>query len=424
MKYLNLPRGWKELFLKGERKRLWKEKKRFKVVVAGRRSGKTEISKRKLVLSLKYDAKVGNRYARYFAAAPTRDQAKRIFWDDFKALIPKCWIKKVSESDLYIKTIFGSELWVIGMDRPERVEGTSWDGGVLDEYANMKPHAWSEHIRPALSDRKGWCWFIGVPEGFNHFKDLADYAKSGSDDDWGYYTWKSSEVLPKEEIESARRDLDARTFRQEYEASFEGASGRVYYSYDASIHEDSSITLNRHLPIYLCCDFNVDPCVWEVVQFDGYTVFVVDEIFLRNTNTVEMTKKFLSTYGGHDKGIIVYGDSAGSHRSTTGKSDYALMAELGLSTQRIARRNPFVKDRVNALNSMLMTTNEEVRLYHSQRCVNLRKDFEEVQWSEGLKEIDKGRSDRTHASDALGYFINARFPLRKHKPDKGKKFYK
>ena len=70
-----------------------------------------------------------------------------------------------------IRLINGAQIWVVGLDRPERIEGSPWDGGVLDEYGNMRANAWPEHIRPALSDRAGWCDFTGVPEGRNHYYD-------------------------------------------------------------------------------------------------------------------------------------------------------------------------------------------------------------------------------------------------------------
>jgi len=88
--------------------RLWNENKRFAVVTAGRRSGKTELAKRRLVITLAKRKPWSP--ARYFAAAPTRDQAKRIFWADLKALVPSRWVKNISESDLCIKTRFSSEL--------------------------------------------------------------------------------------------------------------------------------------------------------------------------------------------------------------------------------------------------------------------------------------------------------------------------
>lgn len=389
---------------------------------AGRRSGKTELAKRRLVISLAMRKAWPD--PRYFASAPTRDQAKRIFWADIKALTPKGWVKRIYESDLCLTTRFGSELWVVGLDKPERIEGVAWDGGVLDEYANMKPQAWTEHVRPALSDRRGWCWLIGVPEGLNHYKDLVDYAKSGLDPEWGHYTWPSADILPNEELEAARRQLDNRTFRQEYEGSFEGASGRVYYAYAAEQHEDAGIELDMRLPIILSCDFNVDPCIWEACQTDGKTVRVFDEINFSNTNTVEMGKAAKARYGGHPAGVVVYGDSAGNSRTTAGLSDYAILSELGFTNQRIKRANPAVKDRVNAVNAMLVNTKGEVRLKHHPICKALRRDLETVVWTESGAEIDKRERIKTHASDALGYFIESEYGLRLARPDPARRFYK
>jgi len=362
--------------------------------------------------------------ARYFAAAPTKDQAKRIFWNDFKALIPKHWIRRVYDSDLCIVTRYGSELWVVGLDKPQRVEGTPWDGGVLDEYANMKPEAWPEHIRPALSDRLGWCWFIGVPEGLNHYRDLAEYAKTGQDPDWGFYRWGSEGILSIDEVQAAKRVLDPKTFRQEYEASFEGRSGRAYYAYSAEIHEDATVRLDPALPIIVCCDFNVELCVWVLAQRRGSDVFVFDELAVKDTNTVEMGRMLVDRYGNHSPGLIVYGDAAGSARSTAGKSDYALMYELGLRDQRIKRANPQVKDRVNAVNSMLMNTGGRVRLIHGRGLRVLKRDFECVQWRSERGELDKSNIELTHATDALGYFIEYEFQLKALRPDPARRFYK
>jgi hypothetical protein len=392
------------------------------VIAAGRRSGKTELSKRRLVIALP----VKKPWADYrcFAAAPTRDQAKRIFWNDLKALIPQQWIRQVYESDMCIATKFSSEIWVLGLDKPQRIEGIPWDGGVLDEYGNMKSGVWTENIRPALSDRLGWCWFVGVPEGFNHYKDLADYARTAGDPDWGFYSWHSADILPRREVEAAKRVLDPRTFRQEYEASFEGSSGRVYYAYRSTVHQDSSIKIDPALPIVVCCDFNVDPCVWELAQTDSRMVWVFDEIVLKNTSTVQMGKELLKRYGMHEAGFVIYGDAAGSARSTAGSSDYVLLMELGFKNQRIKRSNPHVKDRVNAVNSMLENTRNETRFFHHPRCIYLKKDFEVVEWKDGGADIDKSNSERTHAVDAIGYFIEYEFALTASRFDPKKRFYK
>jgi hypothetical protein len=137
---------------------------RFVTVPAGRRSGKTERAKRKVIAEAVRAR--GHADPRFFAAAPTRDQAKAIYWADLKAMVPRKLMREhPRESELVLRLWNGAEIYVIGMDKPERIEGRPWDGGILDEFANMKPGAWGENVRPALSDRKGWCWLIGVPEG-------------------------------------------------------------------------------------------------------------------------------------------------------------------------------------------------------------------------------------------------------------------
>ena len=119
---------------------------RFPLVPAGRRSGKTERFKRFLV-------KQANRVpGPYFAAAPTHDQAKKIFWDDLKAFtLSAAHAKRPSESDRIIYLPNGSELHVIGLDKPQRIEGIPWKGGGIDEFADIKSDAWEANILPALN---------------------------------------------------------------------------------------------------------------------------------------------------------------------------------------------------------------------------------------------------------------------------------
>jgi hypothetical protein len=153
---VDLPARWTPLRPHPIQHAYWTSTARFNTVPAGRRSGKTEFAKRKLVKAALRGTTFSE--ARFFAAAPTRDQAKRIFWDDLKALSPKHLMTgRPLETELCIKLVNGSEIHVLGMDKPERVEGAPWDGGVLDEYGNMKRETWTEHVRPALSDRGGWC---------------------------------------------------------------------------------------------------------------------------------------------------------------------------------------------------------------------------------------------------------------------------
>jgi len=266
--------------------RLWTEEKRFKVVPAGRRSGKTELGKRKLIEA----AYEGTMFpdARFFASAPTRDQAKRIFWTDLKAMVNMQYVSSIMESELKIEFVNASEIHVIGMDKPERIEGTPWDGGIMDEYGNMKKKAWPENVRPSLSDRMGWCWLIGVPEGRNHYYNTYREAKADTSNLWGAYHWISADILPPQEIEAAKRDLDLRTYEQEYEASFVNYAGMAYYCFDEK-YSVGKLEYDPINPLIFCFDFNESPGVavvcqeqWLPDRGDGSKIFgtgVIGEVY-------------------------------------------------------------------------------------------------------------------------------------------------
>ncbi|HEY1923349.1 MAG TPA: hypothetical protein VGG44_11420, partial [Tepidisphaeraceae bacterium] len=265
---------WVELREHKEQLRLWASQARFKVVPAGRRSGKTELSKRRLVEHLFRETRHGHP-GRYFAGAPTRDQAKRIFWEDLKSLIWPSWIEKISETDLCIVTIYGSQLWVHGLDVPQRIEGSPWDGCVIDELANCRPKIWEAHIRPALADRGGWAWLIGVPDmdspGQVDYENLVLLGQNRQQTEWDCFRWASADILPPEEIESAQRLLDPTIFEQEYLGKFVIARGRAFSSFDQTVHVRPT-AYDPSLRICWSLDFNIDPMCSGVIQHDGTSV--------------------------------------------------------------------------------------------------------------------------------------------------------
>ena len=398
---------------------------RFNVVPAGRRSGKTERAKRKLVK--RAIRGTGFDRPRFFAAAPTRDQAKRIYWSDLKAMVPKVLIADVSESELRISLKTGAELWVVGLDKPERIEGSPWDGGVLDEYGNMKAKAWPENVRPALADRHGWCDMIGVPEGRNHYYDLWQAAKAGTEG-WAGYHWKSADILDPDEVEAARRDLDELTFQQEYEGSFVSFEGRAYYPFTEPTH----CARLRHIydpaqSLALCFDFNVAPGVCAIAQerklpsgTEGTAV--IGEVYIpRNSNTPAVCRKILQDWGAHQGKVVCYGDATGGAGGTAkvAGSDWDIVRrELAAFGDRLSFRvpkaNPRERARVNAVNARLKAGDGTIRLQiDPQTAPHVVRDLEGVTLLEGGSgEIDK-RADEslTHISDGLGYYISEMFPI-------------
>lgn len=424
--------------------RLETEGKRFALVPAGRRSGKTERAKRRLVRCAM--AKPGGRF---LAAAPTFMQAKSIYWKDLKALLPAWAIAgKPSESELRITLVHGAEIVVAGMDKPQRVEGQPWDGIVLDEYANMKAEAWQENIRPALSDRRGWAWLIGVPEGRNHYYDLTK--KHADDPDWGIYTWKSADILPPEEVDAARRDMDPLTFAQEYDASFVNFEGRAYYVFDETVHCARLFPdYNPLADLHFAFDFNVDPGVAAVIQelplparhatplvsTSGMPLFanrpaevnigtaVIGEVYIeRNSNTPAVCNRLIQDWGDHRGRIFLYGDASGGARGSakTEGSDWdlikkAMYAHYGRDRvfPRVPAANPSERSRVNAVNTRCRSGDGTVRLMVDPgRAPNVVRDFEGVRVLKGGSgELDKKHDPKlTHISDALGYYVVHQFP--------------
>ena len=426
MKGTVLPSRWTQLRAHAEQYRLWTSLHRFKTVPAGRRSGKTELAKRKVVKS----ALRGTTFegARFFAAAPTYNQAKRIYWNDLKLLTPRDMLRgRPSESELVINLVNGSSIHVIGMDQPARIEGSPWDGGILDEFGNMKPETWGANVRPALADRNGWCWLIGVPEGRNHYYDLDRKARADDSGEWSSFHWNSADILPPEEIAAARRDLDELTFQQEYEGSFINFEGRAYYPFQEATH-CASLAYDRTQPLALCFDFNVEPGIAVIAQEQElpsgqYGTGVIGEVYIpRNSNTPAVCRKIVADWGKHEGKVRIYGDATGGARGSARVqgSDWDLVrtelrATFGdRADYRIPLSNPSERARINAMNSRLRQGNGDIRLMvDPAKAPNVVRDFEGVRLLEGGSgEIDKKIDSRlTHLSDAVGYYVVKEFPV-------------
>src|SRR5690348_13460805 len=225
----------------------------------------------------------------YFYALPTREQAKRVAWDKLRALIPDNWIRPngVYVSDLTIRTIFGSSLHVVGMDKPERIEGNQWDGGVLDESSDQKPGAYAKSVSPALTHREGWGWRIGVPKRFGpgaqDFRTCCEnWARMGPK--FASFSWKSEGIVPESQLALRRADLDERDYAEQFEAEWLGVSGMIFYAFDRVLNV-RKVTYDPKLPLIVGSDFNVDPMAWVLMQMHGSEFHVLWELWRRNTNT-------------------------------------------------------------------------------------------------------------------------------------------
>ena len=374
---VSLPRRWYRLTPHPEQIRLVKSKARFKVVAAGRRSGKSERAKRALVrAAMSGESKFDK--PNYFAAAPTWIQAKRIFWQDLNDFIPKNRITKTSESELWIRLTNGAEVHVVSLDKPERIEGSPWDGGIITEVGNIKASAWSEHVRPALSDRKAWCWLEGVPEGRNHYYDYFKRGKNPEYPDWESFHWLSADILSADEIASAKRELDELVYQQEYEASFITFQGRAYYAFGDKNIEQVRKLYNPNDDLIFCFDFNISPGIAAVIQERDCGTCIIGQVHIpRNSTTPAVCSRLAADWGEHKGRVLVYGDATGGSGGTTSVrgSDWDLVREvLGETFDNIAfrvpRGNPRERVRVNAVNSRCKNAIGEHRVFVDPVCAD------------------------------------------------------
>lgn len=394
---------------------------RFPLVPAGRRSGKTERFKRFLV---KQASKVTGPY---FAAAPTHDQAKKIFWDDLKAFtLSALHPRRPSESDRIIYMPNGSEIHVIGLDKPQRIEGIPWKGGGIDEFADIKSDAWEANIYPALNtvnpldpDYRAWCWLLGVPDGLNHYYDLCSMAESGASSMFQVFHWMTEEVFP-EMAEEARKVMSEKQYSQEFRASFETASGRIYEDYSKANHTDA--TIEPHEQLMWMHDQNFTPLSSAIGVRRGDDLYLLDEIVLTSAVSKQSAMEFVDRYKDHqNKRVLIYGDPAGRAGEKHGHaSDYTDIEDVlrasGWTFDRKVRKSaPAIKDRQNAVRAKIRTADGHISLYVNPVTAPwCEKGLATVQLQEGSTFQEDQKNKYQHITTAIGYCVHVEWPI--HKP--------
>lgn len=203
--------------------------RRFSVIVAHRRFGKTVLAVNALIDAALRCKKTNGRYG---YVAPFRSQAKAVAWDYLRRFGMKVPGTQLYEGELYLEFPNGARVRLYGADNPDAMRGLYFDGVVLDEVADMKAEVWGEIVRPALSDRIGWCLFIGTPKGINLFHDLALTAQRDPDWYFGMFRADDTGLVAQTELDLARKVMSANSYRQEFLCDFTASSDNVLIPVD------------------------------------------------------------------------------------------------------------------------------------------------------------------------------------------------
>jgi phage terminase large subunit len=380
---------------------------RFRVAICGRRFGKTHLSIRELCKFARFPE------TEVFYVAPSYRQAKQIVWKKLKRkLIELRWAKKVNETELSITLKNNSTISLKGADNFDSLRGVGLDFLVLDEFADIDPDAWYEVLRPALADREGSALFIGTPKGKGNWSFELFQQQDESPDQWTSFQYTTLEggQVTAEEIESAKRDLDERSFRQEFLATFETYGNVIAYNFKREIHVKQIPDPRLH-ELHVGIDFNNTPITAAIMYRDGNTMYQFDEVYINDSNTGELADEIKRRYP--SSRIVAYPDPAGRQRKTSanGQTDFTILSNAGFTVKAPNSHNQ-IRDRINSMNARLKTVDGQIHYYVDPRCKHTIESLEKYAYKEGTQQPDKN-SGYDHMFDALSYCIDYLFPIKR-----------
>lgn len=381
---------------------------RFKVVIGGRRMGKTFLAIREMC----YQAKEPNRLIWYVTSSYRA--AKMIAFKELKQrLLDLNWVRKINESELSVTLKNNTEIALKGADNFQSLRGIKLSYCVIDEAAQVQADAWFEVIRPALADSQGGVLFISTPLGKNNWTfDLYNREKEDPDNwkSWQFTTLQGG-FVPKEEIEQAKQEMSEKQFNQEFNATFESFGDQVAWAFnrDQNIKELPNADLRT---IYIGMDFNVAPINAAIMVREGEDLYIIDEIQMYSSNTDELAQEIKRRYP--TSKVFVYPDPSGAARKTSanGHTDFTILTNAGFNVKAPRRHDP-VRDRINALNARLRSADSKNHLFVSQRCKYSIESLEKYCFKPGTQVPDKD-SGFDHMFDAISYCVAFIFPLQRN----------
>ena len=380
--------------------------KRFRVLISGRRFGKTYLC---ITEMMKYASKPNQKI---WYVAPTFKMAKEIAWANLKEMLNQFnWIEDINETTMSIRIRkTNSVISLKGADNYDALRGTGLNFLILDEFADIDKRTWFEVLRASVADTLGDVLMCGTPKGYGNWS-YEMYLKGKQDDQWGSYQYTTIQggMVSKAEIEQAKQDIDIRTFRQEFEGTFENYAGSVYYNF----HPVESV-IDRQIdwekPLHIGMDFNVDPMSACVTQIEKDKIYAVDEIIIYSSNTDEMCQEIRDRYGSKAQ-IFIYPDPASRQRKTSagGRTDLSILQNAGFKV-KVKHKHPSIRDRVNAVNSKLKDSKGVRHIFVSKSCKTMIKGLQRQIYKENTNIPDKEQGF-DHMNDALGYLIDYIKPL-------------
>lgn len=398
-----------------------KDDHRFRVVCAGRRAGKSVLSR---LIILDWAIK---EQGLYWIVSPTYKQAKMIHWRDYVKEIPQAWVVKKNEVELSVTLRNGSIIELKGAENPDALRGVKLRGLVIDEIASIRnwDWLWAEVLRPTLTDHEAPAIFISTPKGFNHFHSLYEQGQEeGLYKSWRFTSYDNS-AISKGEIDVAKNELTEDTFAQEYLADFRKYTGLVYKDFQRDVHVIDPFDIPDGWSVYRGFDFgstNPTVCLWFAVDNDA-NIFVVDEHY-ESGRTLDYHSGIVNAHHLSRRVEASYGDPSGAQWISEFQERQIFITpadkESGTSSNSWVRIGiEKVAERLKRIPGHLLPDIKisEVdqgypRLFVFRNCKETIREIETYRWKEksvsqaqDLNEPDIPEKANDHAMDALRYFV-------------------
>ena len=387
--------------------------KRFRVLVTGRRFGKTHLCLTEILRKARFADN-----GKIFYVSPTYRMSKEIMWKQLKKKVKELrWVKYINETELTVILVNNCQISLKGADKSaDNLRGVGLNFLVIDEFSDVPEEAWSEVLRPTISDKhvNGEVLFVGTPKGVGNWS--FDMYQKGKSEDPEWESWKFTTIeggqVEAHEIEQAKKDLDERSFKQEYLASFETYSGVVYYNFNRELNV-KPCTYDPQAIIHVGLDFNIDPMSACLFHLKNGVAEFFDEIVIYSSNTDEFIDELLSRYPKNN--IIIYPDPASRQRKTSagGRTDLTILTNAGFNV-KCKNTHALVRDRINSVNSRLNSFDGKRKIFINPSCKNLINSLMKQMYKEGTNQPEKSGHD--HMTDALGYAIEYIFPITSNLP--------
>jgi len=392
---------------------------RFRIVCAGRRTGKSVLSR---LIVLQWAIKeVGV----YWIVSPTYKQSKIIHWREFQKEVSSEWVAKKNEVELSITLKNGSIIELKGAENPDALRGVKLRGLVIDEIASIRnwEWLWSEVLRPTLTDYASPAIFISTPKGFNHFYELY---RLGQRTEGDYKSWRftsyDNPYLPDGEIDDAKKELTEDTFAQEYLADFKKYTGLVYKGFEREVHVIEPFDIPEDWKVYRAIDFgstNPTSCLWIGVDNDD-NWFVLGEHY-QSGKTIDYHAGIINANGYSSRVVNSYGDPSGAQwiqefaergiyiTPATKETGQSLHGWVRFGIEKVAEKLKQIPGHI--VQNVKATTSGNPSLFIFSSCVSTIREFETYRWKEksvtraqDLNEPDMPEKANDHAMDALRYF--------------------